>query len=336
MDSDRLDEVGRVPHGGSDDPTVLDFSANVNPLQPDGVETVYREAFDDCRRYPLDPPIEYRRIAADYVGCEPGEVIPTPGGLAAIRLAIESTVSPGDSVLVPSPSFGEFEREVRLQGAEPVFVPAAELPESDPAGHALAIACTPNNPTGRVYESGELEGFARRCRAVGTPLLVDEAFLGFTDRPSLAGTTGTIVARSLTKLFGLPGLRAGFAVATAELSNRLETARPTWNVGTPALTVGGWCMRQEGFIEATRARVGEERDRMWSELSSQFEVTRSSAPFLLVDLGDRSVDRVLDHLEDHDIAVRDARTFRGLASHIRVAVRLPDENDRLLEALSDV
>ncbi len=336
MDPDAVLGVERVQHGSSDDPSVLDFSANVNPERPDEVETVYREAFEACGRYPTEPPVRYRDRAAEYVDCSPRAVIPTPGGLAAIRLTIAVTVAPGDTVLVPSPSFGEYAREVSLQGGEPVFVPAADLTDHDPAGHALAIACQPNNPTGVAYDPDDLGRFADRCREAGTPLLVDEAFLGFTDIPSLAGTPGTVVARSLTKLFGLPGLRAGFAVATDELRERLLAARSPWNIGVPALEVGHWCMGREAFVTETRERVADERRRMRRALSDRFTVSASDSPFLLIETSPTSVDDLIDHLADQGIAVRDARTFHGLDNHLRVAVRLPAENDRLLEAIDGV
>ena len=336
MDPDAARRVGRAPHGGADDPGVIDFSANVNPLTPPGVETVYREALEAAQRYPPEPPEAFQEAAAAYVGCDAERVVPTAGGLAAIRLAIETTVGPDDSVLVPAPSFAEYAREVRLQGAEPAFVPHDELLAADPAGHAMAIVCNPNNPTGDAYEDAALRDFAARCRETGTTLLVDEAFLGFTDRPSLADEPGVVVARSLTKLFGLPGLRAGFAVAEGERLEAIAAARRPWNLGTPALRVGAHCLGQRDFVEATRERVRSERGRMREALSERFDVHPSAAPFLLFDVGDREVASVVDSVRERGIAIRDATTFRGLDDHVRVAVRLPGENDRLLEALADV
>ncbi len=331
---DATDEDGRVPHGSSDDPDVLDFSANVNPRVPDGAEAAYRDAFDAARSYPDDDYPEFRRAAAAYVDCDPDAVVPTAGGLAAIRLALQSGVDPGDSVLVPAPSFGEYAREVRLQGADPSFVPHDALLDADLAGHAMAVVCNPNNPTGGAVDPGDLRTLVARCRDAGTTLLVDEAFLGFTDRESLAGAEGVVVARSLTKLFGLPGLRAGFAVATGEELARLRTARPPWSLGTPAAATGAYCMGQYSFVAATRERVARERSRMRARLESWFDVAPSDAPFLLIDCGTpEAVDDLLERVAARSIAVRDARTFRGLDSHVRVAVRLPDENDRLLEAL---
>jgi histidinol-phosphate/aromatic aminotransferase/cobyric acid decarboxylase-like protein len=224
---------------------------------------------------------------------------------------------------------------VRLQGGEPAFVPAADVLGVDPSDHALVVVCDPNNPTGTAYDRGALERFAARCREAGTRLLVDEAFLGFTDRPSLAGTEGVVVARSLTKLFGLPGIRAGFAVAPDEFGAALATARRPWNVSAPALATGAYCMRRDGFINETRERVRSERARMRAALAERYDVRPSDAPFLLLDVGsaDQSVETVLRDARERGVAVRDATTFRGLDAHVRVAVRRPAENDRLLAAL---
>ncbi|WP_137283781.1 aminotransferase class I/II-fold pyridoxal phosphate-dependent enzyme [Halorussus salinisoli] len=343
MDRDSVRKVGRVPHGGSDDPDLLEFSANTNPRTPEGVESVYADALDSARSYPNDEYPDFRDAAADFVDCDPDAVVPTPGGLAALRLAFAARVSPGDSVLVPYPSFGEYAREIRLQGGEPEFVPYDELLDADPRPHAAAVVCNPNNPTGDAYAPGALREFAAQCRESDTLLVADEAFLGFTDRPSLVGTEGVAVARSLTKLFGLPGLRAGFAVATGQLGADLATARRAWSLGTPAARVGAHCLRREEFVAETRERVRRERARMADALGERFDVHPSEAPFLLLDVsecvpdaGECSPEEIVRRAREREVAIRDATTFRGLDSHVRVAVRTPDENDRLLEVLGGV
>jgi len=322
---------GRVPHGSSDDPSLLDFSANTNPHVPPGARSVFESSFDAARSYPDDGYPDFRRAAAAFVDCDPSQVVPTAGGLEAIRLAIETTVRAGDSVLVPAPSFGEYAREVRLQGGEPSFVAHDAALDADPAGHAMAIVCNPNNPTGECYDAGALRAFADRCLEAGTTLLVDEAFLGFTDDPSLAGREGCLVARSLTKLCGLPGVRMGYAVGTGAALDRLATARRAWSMSAPAAAMGTHCYGAEAFVAETRERVERERERMRDRLVARFDVSPSDAPFLLFETDD--VDALLAQALGHDIAVRDARTFRRLDSHVRVAVRTPAENDRLLEAL---
>ena len=338
MNPDAIRSGERVPHGGETDRDLLDFSANTNPYAPDGVEEIYADALEESRRYPDDEYPEFRAAAAAFVDCEPSRVIPTPGGLAAIRLAMEVSLETGDEALIPSPSFGEYAREVRLQGASPRFVPHDEILATATdvlEDCALAVVCTPNNPTGEAADPDALADFAARCEAAGTTLLVDEAFLGFTDLPSAARLESdhVIVARSLTKLFGLPGLRAGFAVAYGEQRGALETARRAWSLGTPAARVGAYCLRQEEFVRHTRERVASERERMRDALESRFDVSPSDAPYLLCDAGDRDVDRVIAAARADGVAVRDARTFRGLDSHVRVAVKDREANDRLLAAL---
>ncbi|ELY67538.1 pyridoxal phosphate-dependent aminotransferase [Natrinema versiforme] len=338
MNPDSIRTGSRVPHGGETDRDLLDFSANTNPRTPDGVGDVYAAALEESRRYPDDDYPDYRAAAAAFVGCDPARVIPTPGGLAAIRLAMEAALEPGDEVLVPYPSFGEYAREVELQGAEPRFVRYDDLFEMGPTvleACALAVVCTPNNPTGDAVDPDTLEAFAARCADADTTLLVDEAFLGFTDRPSAAEfeRENVVVARSLTKLFGLPGLRAGFAVASGERRDALATARRAWSLGTPAARVGAHCLRQAEFVRDTRARVALERERMRDALGERFDVHESDAPYLLCDVGDRDVATVIDDARAAGVAIRDATTFRALDSHVRVAVKDRGANDRLLAAL---
>ncbi|ELY52587.1 pyridoxal phosphate-dependent aminotransferase [Natronolimnohabitans innermongolicus] len=338
MNPDAVRTAERVPHGGETDRDVLDFSANTNPSSPDSVDRVYTEALERSRRYPDDDYSAFRAAAGEFVDCEAERVIPTPGGLAAIRLAMETTLETGDEALVPYPSFGEYAREVELQGASPRFVPHDELFDVDDGtleACALAVLCTPNNPTGEAADPDAVADFARRCERADTVLLVDEAFLGFTELPSAVRLESerVIVARSLTKLFGLPGLRAGFAVASSERRDALETARRAWSLGTPAAAVGAHCLRDDAFVRETRDRVDAERDRMRAALESRFDVFPSDAPYLLCDVGERAVEDVIDAARDDGVAIRDATTFRGLDSHVRVAVKDRAANDRLLAAL---
>lgn len=332
MDAEMIDALDRVPHGGASDPQLLDFSANTNPVSPPGTVSVYESAFSAARRYPVDDYCEFRAAAAEYTGVTGTEIIPTPGALAGMRLLFSVVIDPGDSVALPAPSFGEYAKEVKLQGGEPTFVDHSEITEIDPEPHAVVVVCNPNNPTGDCYSPTALHGLASRCREAGTTLLVDEAFLDFTDQPSMAGIEGVVVARSLTKIFGLPGLRAGFLVATGQLRDRLDVARLAWTLSTPAAAVGTHCLGETDFIEETRQRVRTERDRMADRLTDRFEVYPSDAPFLLLKT-DRPVDEVVAAARTDEIAIRDATSFRGLNSHVRVAVKRPHENEQLLDAL---
>jgi histidinol-phosphate/aromatic aminotransferase/cobyric acid decarboxylase-like protein len=89
-------------------------------------------------------------------------------------------------------------------------------------------------------------------------------------------------------------------------------------------------------VERTRERVAAERARLREALAERFDVYPSDAPFLLLDAGGRDVDALLAHARERGVVLRDARTFRGLDSHVRVAIKRPAQNDRLLAALADV
>ena len=331
VDPDAIDAVTRVPHGGESNPELVDFSANTNPRRPGGVARVYEAALAAAGRYPGDEYYAFRAAAAEYVGVTGTEIIPTAGGLAGMRLLCSIVIDSGDSVAIPKPSFSEYAREVRLHGGEPAFVRHDEIADIDPAAHRMVIVCNPNNPTGESYDHTRLRALADRCQASETVLLIDEAFLDFTTEPSLAGTPGVVVARSLTKIFGLPGLRAGFLVATGDLRERLDTARPTWALSTPAAAVGSHCLADTDFVAETRERVDAERERMRHRLAERFRVSPSDAPFLLCETR-KPVEAVLTEAREAGISVRDATTFRGLDSHIRIAVKQAHQNDRLLSA----
>lgn len=334
MEPQTLDGADRVPHGGTSDPHVLDFSANTNPETPEGIVPVYDAALSASRRYPCDGYDEFRSAAAEYVGCEPRQVIPTAGAMAGIRLAFSLLADHGSSAIVPEPSFGEYDRELRLQGCDVTSVPHDELSAVDPTGHDLVVVCRPNNPTGEAIEIEPLRELAARCRDAEATLFVDEAFIDFTHQPSIAGEPGVVVSRSLTKIFGLPGIRVGFLVATGRIRDRLDTGRIAWGLSTPGAEVGTHCLEQQSFVERTRTRVTDERERVRERLSDRFEVYPSDAPFLLFDVGGEDPDAVLDAARKRGIALRDARTFPGLDNHLRTAIRRPPENDRLLDALS--
>jgi histidinol-phosphate/aromatic aminotransferase/cobyric acid decarboxylase-like protein len=331
VDPRSVSNVETVPHGGVADPTLVDFSTAVNPDCPPGVAPVYEAALSAAGRYPLDDHAEFRTAVADYLGCAPRAVVPAAGCHDALRLALGVTVEKGESVLVPEPAPGEYAREVTLRGAEVAVHPRGDLLSADPAPHAAVIVSNPNNPVGAAYPDADLRAYAEHCREVNTTLLLDETLLGFTDRPSLAGTPGTLVVRSLTPLFGLPGLRAAAVVCDEARRDPVERARTTGSLSTPAVDVTTHCLDQAEFLRTTRERTREERDRLTRALrGAGFGVLESDSNLLCV-RSDR-VEDLLDATRARGMAIRDARTFPGLDSHVRITVRRPDENDRLLDA----
>lgn len=334
MDRGSLLDVDQVAHGGTADHDVLDFGAAVNPAHPTGVASVYESSLSAAKRLPMDDYAEFRTAAAERLVCEPRNVVPVAGVFDGLRQSMEVSVDPGDSVLMPVPACGEYDREVRLQGGTPEFVPTAAVLDADPEGHAAAIVDNPTDPTGRIRDPDALCAFAERCREAGTTLVVDERFLGFVDEPSVAGTPGTVAVHSVTNVYGLPGLRAGVVVATGDTRERLERARGTYTISSPAAAVATHCLGEEEFRQRTVERVRAERPRLVDRLDSLgFDVVDGEGPLVLFSMGGVGIEAVLAATRARDIAVRDARTYRGLDDHVRLTVRRPTENDRLIDAL---
>jgi histidinol-phosphate aminotransferase len=195
----------------------------------------------------------------------------------------------------------------------------------------------PNNPTGNLDPAGVVAALARGGRV----LVVDEAFMDFCpgEPDSLAGRAdlpGLVVVRSLTKVWSLAGLRAGYLLAPPPLAATLRLARQPWSVNALACAALAACAADA----ATPARVAAEVAAARAELAAGLaalpgvRVWPSAANFLLLAVPDGP--RVLAALRDAGIAVRRADSFPGLTrDHLRVAVRPPADNRRLLAALAE-
>ena len=336
-----MTEATPVVHGGTADPAILDFSANTNPAIPVGAEAVFSGSFERCDRYRQAHPA-YTAAVARHCGCPSGWVVPTGGGIAALSLAITALTHAEAVVTIAGPTFGEYARLVRVAGGRCRSVALMDIDAADVSASDLVIVCTPNNPCGRLIGTERRDRLLEVAAAEQVPIIIDEAFLDFTEAPSAAGHPAALVVRSETKLFGLPGLRAGALVVPPRYRERVEAVRDPWPIGTPAATVAGFCLQQTAFIAATRQRVVAERARMRAALTPAYEVSPSAAPFLLcrprrpTALGLTPADPVGDlcrRAAAADIAIRDARSFAGYDEHIRIAVRRPHENDRLLSVL---
>ncbi|MGH2719845.1 MAG: aminotransferase class I/II-fold pyridoxal phosphate-dependent enzyme, partial [Actinomycetota bacterium] len=210
------------------------------------------------------------------------------------------------------------------------LAPEAVDPRAD-----LVVVGNPNNPTGTLDPAETLARLARSGRL----LVVDEAFMDLVpgQAESLAGRRdlpGVAVVRSPTKSLGLPGVRAGYLVAPPEVVAALRAARQPWSVSTPALAVLEAYAAGVVDTEVLAAEVAQERARLAGSLARLpgVVVWPSAANFLLLRVPDGPATR--EGLHRRGIAVRRGDTFPGLTpDHLRVAVRTPEEDDRLAELL---
>lgn len=336
---DPIPEGLRVHGDALAPPGCLDFAVNVVPGGPP--EWVRRElsvALDDASSYP-DETAAVLAIA-DRHGRVPGEVLPLAGSAEAFWL-LARVLAPRRAAVV-CPSFTETEAALRAAGrpVERLFRDEESFaldPSRVPSEADLVFTCNPNNPTGTLDAASTLERLARPGRV----LVVDEAFMEFSpgESESLAARAdlpGLVVLRSLTKIWSIPGIRAGYLLASPDRVSALRDARQPWALSTLALAALAACARDEATPRKIAEEVGAARAELATALAGLpgVRVWPSVANFLLLRVPDGPSAR--RRLLECGIAVRRADTFPGLGpDHIRISVRRPEENAVLVEALRE-
>ncbi|MBP2341011.1 histidinol-phosphate aminotransferase [Saccharothrix coeruleofusca] len=327
-------------HGDVDaGPGLADFAVNVRtPAPPRWLRDRLAAALDHLGAYPARAADDRaRRAAARRHGRLPEEVLVLAG--AAEGFALLPALNPALAAVV-HPSFTEPEVALRDAGVpvHRVLLSADDgyrlRPELVPDEADLVVLGNPTNPTSVLHPADVVRSLARPGRV----LVVDEAFADAVpgEPESLAGdrdVPGLLVLRSLTKTWGLAGLRAGYLLGSPDLLTRLASPRPQWPVGSLVLEAVAACCEPAAVAEAERMAVaGREHARHAARQLGQLVVVPPSAPFLLLRVPDG--ERVRKALRDKGVAVRRADTFPGLTpDHLRVAVRPPEEFAVLTDAL---
>ncbi|MGY1746139.1 Rv2231c family pyridoxal phosphate-dependent protein CobC [Blastococcus sp. SYSU D00695] len=309
-------------------PGLVDLAVNVRAdTPPPWLREVLHRALDGAAAYPDAGPARAAVAAAH--GRPPAEVL-LAAGAAEVFVLVARALRPRRAVVV-HPSFTEPEAALRAAGhpVERLLLDAPRHrldPAAVPADADLVVLGNPTNPTSVLHPAADVAALARPGRV----LLVDEAFADTVpgEPESLAARRdlpGLLVVRSLTKTWGLAGLRVGYALGPAELVATLAAAQPHWPVSTPALAALAACTTPAARAEAgaAAAELAAHRDALLGALPPGVEVVgepRSSFVLLRVAGGER----VRAQLRARGWAVRRGDTFPGLGpDHLRVAVRDP-------------
>lgn len=339
----RLSESAEALGKGTDE--LLDFSVNLNPLGPPKLKSIMSAAYKDISNYPDNRYLYFKKAAADYLNVSPDNIVPGNGSSELIRLFAETVIEPGDKVIIPAPTFGEYEFQCRLSGAEIEHVDSSEISNICTENCKAIYLCNPNNPTGKLLNRKKVLQLAEKCLSSEVFLFVDEAFIELADpRESIvdfaASNDFVVVLRSLTKTFAVPGLRIGFAVASPDLSGILNNIRLHWNMNSIAAAVGEQLLKNnQEYINRSLELLKKERDWLTSKLNAVrgFKTYQSDTNFILIDVrefGLSSAD-LAGRMLRHGIIIRDCASF-NLENHIRVAVRRRNENKRLIAAFTSV
>ncbi len=343
------------PHGGkfreaaSTGPEPLDFSANINPLGSPPLEAIVLKELERIGYYPDNSYTEYRQAAARFVGVGHENIVPGNGSSELIRLFAEMTLGEGGLALIPEPTFGEYENQSLLAGGRirHIRIGPGGMPlfsDSDLEEAEAAFICNPNNPTGILLPGEEVASLAERCEEAETFLLVDEAFIELSDpEESIADLAPEreflFVMRSLTKSFGVPGLRLGFGIANPLMAGIMDRARIPWSIGSIAAAAGAYLLSQEEFLERSREVIKEELVYLTSALKELGLIPLGSmVNFILVDIIPAGIpsDELARRMMAEGVLIRDCQSFGLGKGYIRVAVRNRFENEQLIVALERV
>lgn len=339
----RLEESAQM--SGKSVEELLDFSVNLNPLGPPKKRSILTSCYSEITSYPDNRYLKFRKAAADYLNVNPVNIVPGNGSSELIRLFAQTVIEPGDMVIIPSPTFSEYELQCRLSGGIIEKIDYDDILNIDPDLYKAVFLCNPNNPTGKLLERKDVFKLSERCASNGTFLFVDEAFIELSDPgESIADTASccdfAVVLRSLTKSFAVPGLRIGFAVASPDFADTLNNTRLHWNVNSIAARAGEILLKDcKEYIARTVEFVNKEREWLTFKLASirGFKPIQSRANFILIDLGKFGLGSadLTERMLKHGIIIRDCTSF-GLKNHIRVAVRKRKENIKLINTFSTV
>lgn len=350
-----LDAIGR--RYGIDPATLLDFSANLNPLGPPRalLDELSAAAIDvaDLARYPDPDGRPLREALARHLTIDP-ETIVVGNGAAALFSAAFAALGTRRCV-VPTPAFSEYAHAIRNAGAtmhalaldrnaDFALDPAALTAAIEDANADTSLITNPHNPTGALLEREAVLAISRRARTRAVAMIVDEAFVDYAPEASLVRDAATgdgslVVVRSLTKFYAVPALRVGYAVTSPERAVRMRAALPSWPVTSLASRALACALDDADYARSTLATNERARARLFADLECiGLRPFRSAANFLFVELpthAPRAPDLRRQLVLEAGIVVRDCSSYAGCetGSYVRVAVRSEADNERLIDAL---
>lgn len=327
-----------------------DFSVNTNPFgPPESVISLLASGLDEAvSAYPDPLGTALKRAVAVANGLQPENVL--LGNGAAELIFLLAAHFRGKRVGIIEPAFSEYREaceayecevesivmpapwELRLEAILPV------LPAVD-----LIFLCSPNNPTGISYSRDTIVELLQAAGEHDLYLIVDQAFYDFcledVELQSLLPVhPRLILLRSLTKMYAIAGLRLGYLLAEPELVQAIARRQPPWSVNGFAQIAGMQALKEQSYVKQTVAMIAAERERISKELERlSFVVSSSTVNFyLLSEQKKQDMKELLLFLAEKGFVARHTYNFNGLdGRYIRLAVKRPEANDRLLAVLRE-
>ena len=341
----------------------IDFSANINPFgMPESIKRAIKDEIEFCTHYPDPSCTSLVREIAKIEKVEEERIFCGNGG-ADVLYRYLSYKNP-QKILLPVPTFVEYEFLLKNgnEEREIYYYFMKKWKDDDRNGwknHHLSveedildciqpkldmlILCSPNNPTGHVISSELLEKIVYRTKQYGIDVLIDFSFIDFVQERDykieqwLKEQPHVTILHSFTKMYGIAGLRLGYAVLEKQMNYKiLERYGSTWSVNHLAQISGLVALKEDGWIDKTIRYVEQEKVFLEDELNKMgiFYIHGSANYILFQKKGDMSLDK---RLMERGILIRNCQNYVGLSGdYYRIAIRTHEENEYLIEQLKEV
>ncbi|MCZ7574201.1 MAG: histidinol-phosphate transaminase [Ardenticatenaceae bacterium] len=310
-----------------------------------------RVACQDWARYPDFDLVEITAKLAAHNDVAPEQVLVGNGSNELIYVTLAVTLTRGDGVILPVPTFslykliscvmGAVVHEIQMHPSDNFALPPLEVIKRAQAHRArVVILCTPNNPTATAYPLDEVR---RVVAESGALVIIDEAYREFADNQDCARLldefSNVVILRTFSKAMAMGGLRVGYAIARPEVAREIHKAKLPYALNSFSEAAAVVALDNPAPFAAEMARIKAGREWLSHQLQTipDLHVYPSAANFFLVRF-ERHNPAAVFHalLEREGILVRDVSHYPGLAGHLRLSVGTPEQNRLLVETLRSV
>ncbi|NGM22416.1 histidinol-phosphate transaminase [Roseomonas stagni] len=315
---------------------------------PSAIEAIAANA-REAHRYPDGGATALREAIGARFGLDPARIVCGNGSDELLAMLILAYGGEGTELVMSAHGFMMYEITGRWAGCQVIKVPEKNL-TADVDGLLAAVGprtrlmflANPNNPTGSILPQSEVERLRRELRQ-DVLLVLDSAYAEYVTRPDydpgqklVDATPNTVMTRTFSKIFGLGGMRLGWAYAPAPIVDILGRVRGPFNVNAAAMAAGIAALAEPGWIEKSIAHNTEWRGKVAAAMEAAgFKVWPSEGNFLLVDFGDGTRAKAADaHLRARGLIVR-AMGGYGLPQCLRVTIGAAEECQMVIDALTD-
>lgn len=332
---------------------VIKLASNESPLGPSPcVREALRTALDELNLYPDGACFEMRQAMAKHLNVQPNELVFGNGSDELVDRLVQVYCEPGDGVLTSQGAFSAYEISAQSSRARAIHTPllpdyrfdlkamAKDL-EADPKIR-LVFLPNPNNPTGTYFTMTEFEGFMSVAEKKDILVCLDEAYVEFVrakDYPEGLALRkrykNLICIRTMSKVYGLAGLRVGTLIASPETCDLVNRVRKPFNINSLAQIAVVEALRDQAHVEKVKKLTWEGLDYYTSELQKMgLDFCPSQGNFVFFDTG-REAMPVFEAMLREGIILRPVKVY-GFPRHLRMSAGLPEQNEAAILALKKV